>query len=160
MLEERQIIFLFSFIKLYYQIIVIWRSSPRICSYETQGEVLWSCVKQLAFSRFYGIFQFLKLSISLWLLILNKFSFRISECTSPCTFTCNIYAFVSFSVGSAVKNLPANVGDTGPTPASGRCPGEGNDNPLQYSCLWNPLDRGAWWATVYGVTKSWTPLSN
>ena len=48
-----------------------------------------------------------------------------------------------------VKNLPVNVEDTG----SGRAPGEGNGNPLQYSCLGNVMDRGAWCATVYGVTK-------
>ena len=45
-------------------------------------------------------------------------------------------------------------------PASERCPGEGNGNPLQYSCLENPMDGGAWWATVHGVTKSWTRLSD
>ena len=47
----------------------------------------------------------------------------------------------------------------GPVPGSGRPPGGGNGNPLQYSCLGNPTDRGAWWATVQGVTKSWTRLS-
>ena len=47
----------------------------------------------------------------------------------------------------------------GPVPGSGRPPGGGNGNPLQYSCLGNPTDRGAWWATVQGVTKSWTQLS-
>ena len=47
----------------------------------------------------------------------------------------------------------------GSIPGSGRSPGEGNDNLLQYSCLENPMDRGAWQATVYGVTKSWTLLS-
>ena len=55
-----------------------------------------------------------------------------------------------------VKSLPANAGDTrdaGSTPGSGRSPGGGNDNPLQYSCLENPTDRGAWRATVHGVTK-------
>ena len=55
-----------------------------------------------------------------------------------------------------VKNLPANVGateDVGPIPAWGRCPGEGNGNPLQYSCLENSMDRGAWQATVDEVTK-------
>ena len=55
-----------------------------------------------------------------------------------------------------VKNLPANAGNIGPIPGSGRSPGEGNDNPLQYSCLENSMDRGAWWATVHGVAKSWT----
>ena len=53
-----------------------------------------------------------------------------------------------------VKDPPANAGDVGWIPGSGRSPGEGNDNPLQYSCLENPMDRGAWWATVHGVTKS------
>ena len=47
-----------------------------------------------------------------------------------------------------------NVGDTGSLPESGRSPGEGNGNPLQYSCLENPMDRGAWQATVHGVTES------
>ena len=51
------------------------------------------------------------------------------------------------------KNPPANAGDTGSIPGS---PGEGNGNPLQYSCLENPMDGGVWWATVYGVAKSWT----
>ena len=53
-----------------------------------------------------------------------------------------------------VKNLPANSEDMGSVPGSGRSPGEGNDNPLQYSCLKNSMDRGAWWATVHGVTES------
>ena len=52
-----------------------------------------------------------------------------------------------------VKNLPANAGDGGLIPGSGRSPGEGNGNPLQYSCLENSMDRGAWWATVHKVTK-------
>ena len=52
-----------------------------------------------------------------------------------------------------VRNPPANAGDVGLIPGSGRSPGEGNDNPLQYSCLGNPMDRGAWWAIVHGVTK-------
>ena len=58
-----------------------------------------------------------------------------------------------------VKNLPANAGDArdaGSIPGSGRSPGEGNGNPLQYSYLGNPMDRGAWQATVHGVTKSQT----
>ena len=52
-----------------------------------------------------------------------------------------------------VKNLPANAGDLGLIPGLGRSAGEGNGNPLQYSCLVNPMDRGASWATVHGVTK-------
>ena len=52
------------------------------------------------------------------------------------------------------KTLPANAGDAGLVPGSGRSPEEGNGNPLQYSCLENPMDRGAWWATVCGVAES------
>ena len=52
-----------------------------------------------------------------------------------------------------VKNLPANAGDTGSIPWSGRSLGEGNNNPLQYSCLGNPMEKGAWWAIVHGVAK-------
>ena len=54
-----------------------------------------------------------------------------------------------------VKNLPA-VWERGWIPESGRSPGEGNGNPLQYSCWGNAMDRGTWWATVHGVTKNWT----
>ena len=63
---------------------------------------------------------------------------------------------------SSIKNLPANAGDTGDAdliPGLGISPGEGNGTPLQYSCLENSMDRGAWWAVVYGVTKSRTQLS-
>jgi len=55
--------------------------------------------------------------------------------------------------GSVVKNLPANAGDVSLIPGSGRSPGEGNGNPPQYSCLRNPMDRGAWGATVHEVAK-------
>ena len=55
--------------------------------------------------------------------------------------------------GSVVKSMPANAGDVGAILGLGRSPGEGNGNPLQYSCLGNPTDRGAWWATVHGVTE-------
>ena len=58
-----------------------------------------------------------------------------------------------FPGDSVVKNLPASAGDVGLIPGLGRSPGEGNGNPLQHSCLGNPMDRGAWWATVYGVAK-------
>ena len=66
---------------------------------------------------------------------------------------------MGFLGGSIVKNLLADagdVGDTGLIPGSGRSPGEGNGNPLQYSFLGNPMDRGAWQATVHGVTKNQT----
>ena len=59
-----------------------------------------------------------------------------------------------------VKNPPANAGNMGSLAGSGRSPGGGNGNPLQYSCLGNPRDRGAWQAKVHGVARSWTRLSN
>ena len=58
-----------------------------------------------------------------------------------------------FSRSSICKESVCNAGDLGLIPGSGRSPGEGNGNPLQYSCLENPMDRGAWQATVYGVTR-------
>ena len=60
----------------------------------------------------------------------------------------------------SVKNLLANTEDAGSIPGWGRSPGEGNGNPLQYSCLGNPTDRGVWQVTVHGVTKSHTRLSD
>ena len=60
---------------------------------------------------------------------------------------------VAFSSGSVVKNLPANAEDVGLIPGSGRSNGGGSGNPLQYSCLENPVDKEAWGATVSGVTK-------
>ena len=59
-----------------------------------------------------------------------------------------------------VKNPSANAGEGGLIPGWRRSPGVGNDNPLQYSCLGNPKDSGAWRATVHGVTKSWARLSS
>ena len=67
---------------------------------------------------------------------------------------------LGFPAGSDGKESACNVGDSGSMPESGRSPGEGNGNPLQYSCLENPMDRGAWQTTVHGVAKSGTRLSN
>ena len=66
---------------------------------------------------------------------------------------------MGFPGGSVVKNPSANAGDTrdaGSISGSGRSPGGGHGNPLQYSCLENPMDRGAWWDTVQGAAKSYT----
>ena len=63
---------------------------------------------------------------------------------------------VGFRGGSEVKVSASNAGDLGSIPGSGRSSGEGNGNPLQYSCLENPMDGGAWWATVHRVAKSQT----
>ena len=102
-------------------------------------------------------------------------NYEISVCLDLCMYQCaffNIYniaeALMSsnlnglkgFPDGSEVKASARNAGDLGSIPGLGRSPGEGNGNPLQYSCLENPMDGGAWWATVHGVTKSRTWLSD
>ena len=63
---------------------------------------------------------------------------------------------LSIPGGSDANQSACNAGDLGSVPESGRCPGEGNGNPLHYSCLENPLDSGAWWAIVHGVAKNQT----
>ena len=77
---------------------------------------------------------------------------HIHICVCVCVCVC-----VYFPGGASGQNPPADaeyIRDAGLLPGSGRSPGEGHDNPLQYSCLENPMDRGAWWATVHRVTKS------
>ena len=71
-----------------------------------------------------------------------------------------IHYHVGFPGDSVVKNPPANTGNAGSIPELGRSPGGGNGNPLQYSCLGNPMDRGPLWAAVQGVAKSWIQLSD
>ena len=75
----------------------------------------------------------------------------MSVCLSPASV---------FLGSSVVKNLSPNAGDIGLIPGLERSPGEGNGEPFQYSCLGNAMDRGAWWITVHGVTKSRTRLSD
>ena len=87
-----------------------------------------------------------------------KKDFRLRNQTASVSFP----TLPLINYANMVKNLPANAGDarnTGSMPGSGRSPREGNGNPLQYSCLRNPIDRGAWWATVHGLAKSRTRLS-
>ena len=76
----------------------------------------------------------------------------------PCCLTWN--KTMGFPGGSEVKASASNTGDLGSIPGSGRSLGEGNGNPLQYSCLQNPMDGEAWSATVHGVAKSYTGLSD
>ena len=96
---------------------------------------------------------------------------RRQLCVSACEYVsaCEcalIGVFVSWRaplVAQSVKNLPAgaeDAGEVGLIPGWGRSPGEGNGYPLQYSCLGNPMDRGAWWTTVQGVPKNQTRLSS
>ena len=71
-------------------------------------------------------------------------------------FPSKYFIAVGFAGGTVVKNPSANAedaGDSGSAPGSGRYPGQGHGNPLHYSCLGNPMDRGAWWATVHGVPR-------
>ena len=70
-----------------------------------------------------------------------------------------IYTHAGFPGDSDGKKSTCNVGDLGSIPGLGRSPGGGHGNPLQYSCMENPMDREAWWATVHGVAKSRTQLS-
>ena len=103
------------------------------------SEVIW----HLYFSVWF-ISLSIKLSSSIHAVAKNKISFFLRLSNSP---------YRELPGGSVVENLPVNAGDAGSIPRSGRSPGEGNGNPVQYSCLENPTDRGARWATVRGVTK-------
>ena len=87
-------------------------------------------------------------------LLWESFQFDVA----PLVYFCFCCLCFSFQV-ALVKNSPATAGDTGlKIPGSGRSPGVGHSHPLQYSCLENPMDRGAWWATVHRAAKSWTRL--
>ena len=70
-----------------------------------------------------------------------------------------VSCFLGFAGGSHGKESAHFVGDPDSIPGLERSPGEGNDNPLQYFCLENSMNRGAWWATVHGVATSWTQLT-
>ena len=86
---------------------------------------------------------------------LNELCFPNSFC-----YLLYYYGQMGFLGGSEIKASTYNAGDLGLIPGSGRFPGEGNGNPLQYSCLENPMDGGAWWTIVHGVSKSQTRLSD
>ena len=83
--------------------------------------------------------------------------FQVESIVDTCTassFICSIYILpLGFSGGSEGKESARNAGDPGSIPGLGRSPGEGNGYPLQFSCQGNPMDTGAWWATVHGVMK-------
>ena len=87
-------------------------------------------------------------------------SFILSICVLFLFCYSNSFYFLDcFPGDSDDKASACSVGDPGSTPGSGRCPGEGNGNPHEYSCLENSMGRGVWWAVVHRVTKSWTWLS-
>ena len=107
-------------------------------------------------------------SVGLLLIHTNYDAFCIKAfpgCPLDWSALANVQSLVESSLtvisgGSKVKVSACNAGDLGSIPGLGRYPGEGNGNPLQYSCLENPMGGGAWWATVHGVTKSRTRLSD
>ena len=86
--------------------------------------------------------------------------FTSSKSLFKCHFNYEHLIQICFPGGSEVKAYARNAGDLGSIPGLGRSPGEGNGNLLQYSCLENPMDGEAWWATVHGIAKSRTQLSN
>ena len=92
--------------------------------------------------------------------IRSVFRAKKRKSVTTSTFSPFICYEVGFPGGSEDKAFAYNAGDPGSIPGLGRSPGEGNGNPLQYSCLKNPMDRGAWQATVHGVTKSQTRLND
>ena len=102
-------------------------------------------------------------SQAIYWLLLTSIQALGAQCEEPQTGHSNkrcTFVLTTVTGGSVVKNLPAHAGDVGSISGSGRSPGEENGNPLQYSCLENPMDRGAWWVTVHGVAKSQTRLSD
>ena len=95
-----------------------------------------------------------------WTEELSRMSTGLHRDTTEATLLVMVLGFPGVSV---VRNPPANAGDAGDLasiPVSGRPPGEGNGNPLRYSCLRNPMDRGAWWGTTHGVAKNQTQLND
>ena len=86
--------------------------------------------------------------------------YKDSDMTERLTLHFTSWVLKGFPGDSAVKNLPANAGDMGLIPGLGKSPGGENGSPLQYSCLENSMDRGDWRATVHGITKSGTWLSD
>ena len=80
----------------------------------------------------------------------------LSRGVRPMPFGVSVTYCRGFPGDSDGEEPACNVGDPGSNPESGRSPGEGNSNPLKYSCLENSMDRGTWWATVYGVSESRT----
>ena len=91
----------------------------------------------------------------------DTFSLTAPEGQGPGPPSVRVLLSEASQVVLVVKTLPANAGDVrdmGLIPGSGSSPGGGNGNPLQYSCLENPMDRGAWWTTGHGIAKSWAQL--
>ena len=117
------------------------------------------------FSVYKSSTSFVKLFLSFFDVVIHEILLILISNCPHCPFNmCLVWGvflllwYEGFPGGSLVNNLPTNAGDTGSTPGWGGSPGEGNSNPLQYSYLEKPIDRGDWWDTVCRVTKSQTRL--
>ena len=96
-----------------------------------------------------------------WGLKIKSYLYQWQSSVDSCGYNNRaIYSILGFLGGSGSKESACNARDLGSIPGSGRSPGEGNSNPLQYSYLENSMDRGAWWTTVHGISRSQTGLSN
>ena len=126
----------------------------------TYSWFLWRTERKFVPYLFWWLF--LKLVVVLFFFFFNCSIINLQYCVSfRCTAKCLGYAYIciyGFPGGSVGKGSACNMGDLGSIPGSGRSFGERNGNPLQYSCLQNSMERGAWWITVHGVTKSQTQL--
>ena len=118
--------------------------------------LLWLLNYSLVFSHYE---RELTERVNLLFLIINKASSFSCSNRYLSAFKESFYTDLGFPVGSDGKESACSAGDPGSIPGWGRSPGEGNGYPLQYSCLENSMDRGAWWATVHGLMKSWAQLS-
>ena len=122
-------------------------SEPWSCSFKWTLEKSLPCLSHWVLLWLLRLFTYLGCAGSSFLrVVFLQLQRALSSWTSP--------------VAQKAKASAYNSGDLGLIPGLGRFPGEGNGNPLQYSCLENPMDGGAWWATVHGVAKSQTRLSN
>ena len=146
----------------------IWLSQPCMTTGKTVALTIWTFVGRVmsllfnTLSRF--ITAFLPRSNHLISWLQSPFAVFLEpkkrKSVTTSTFSPFICYEVGFPGGSEDKAFAYNAGDPGSIPGLGRSPGEGNGNPLQYSCLKNPMDRGAWQATVHGVAKNRTQLNN
>ena len=105
-----------------------------------------------------GIYE--KPTVNIFLVENECFPCKTENKAKMCSLTSPVQHMCVAPGGSISKETACNAGDPSSIPGLGRSPGEGNGNPLQDSCLKNPMDRGAWRATVQEVTKSWTQLSD
>ena len=140
-------------------------SMCRVFSCVRRGCLLWPVhflgKTLLVFALLHSVFQgqipynIQYLSLSVWLISLSIICPRPMHTLQKALFHYSLWLNnIPLPSGSNGKISTCNTGDRGLIPESGRSPGEGNGNPLQYSCLENSMNRGTWWATVHGVTKS------